>query len=204
MYANLAVTTATATLAVLLFMHDLLPEMGPLGLIASILLALGIPLTRGYVSDRVRLGMLWSDGFLMGWSVGPLTQMVLDLDSDVLLMAVAGSFIAFASFSGAALFSQRRSYLYLGGLLSVTGIVLLISSFFPSMFNINLYLGLFMFCFYIIYDTQVLVERAEMMADDRIGVEGALQLFTDLYSIFVRLLIILMKDRKPKKRKNSK
>lgn len=199
-------TTATTALAILLYINEWLPDMGALGLIVSIILTAGIPLSRGYLSDRIRLGMLWMDGFMLGWNAGPLTQMVFDLEADLLLTAVVGSFAAFVSFSGAALFSQRRSFLYLGAMLSVTSLILLASSFFPSLFNVNLYLGLFMFCFYIIYDTQILVERAEMSASsDPNGVDGTLQLFTDLYAIFVRLLIILMKDRKPaaKRRKPS-
>lgn len=199
-------TTATTALAILLYINEWLPDMGALGLIVSIILTAGIPLSRGYLSDRIRLGMLWMDGFMLGWNAGPLTQMVFDLEADLLLTAVVGSFAAFVSFSGAALFSQRRSFLYLGAMLSVTSLILLASNFFPSLFNVNLYLGLFMFCFYIIYDTQILVERAEMSASsDPNGVDGTLQLFTDLYAIFVRLLIILMKDRKPaaKRRKPS-
>ena len=203
-YANLAVTTAMASVAVILYMRDMIPEMGSIGMAGSVLLPLAISLSRGMLSDRIRLGMLWSEGFLVGWGIGPLTQMLFDLDGELLIMAVIGTFIAFVSFSGAALFSQRRSYLYLGGLLSAASLILLITSFFPSMFNVNLYLGLFTFCFYIIYDTQMLVERTEMMVSDQMGLDGALQLFMNLYAIFVRLMIILMKNRQPRERKDKK
>lgn len=200
-YANLAVTTATSSLAVLLYMHDLIPEAGSLSLILTLTLMILLPLSRGILNDHLRLGILWLIGFLTGWNAGPLTQLVFNLDPDILLMSIIGTFIAFISFSGAALFSQRRSHLYLGSLLSVSGIIILISTFFPGMFNFNLYFGLFTFCFYIIYDTQILVERADSISDDRVGVNGALQLYTDLYAIFVRLMIILMRKGEKKRHK---
>lgn len=203
-YGNLALTTASASVASILSMRGFLGEMGLTGFLASLALLFGMQLARGRVSDYVRLGMLMAFGFLQGWSVGPLTGMVFDLDPELLLMAVVGTMLAFVSFTGAALFSQRRSYLYLGGLLSFGTMALMISSFFPFMFNFNLYLGLFVFCFYIIYDTQVMVERADIMRVDESGIDGALQLFTNLIAIFVRLLVILSQDKSKKKKKERK
>lgn len=202
-YSNLAMTTGSATLASILSMRGIIGEIGFIGVLVSFALVFGMQALRGRVSDQVRLGMLLAFGFLQGMSFGPIIGVVFDLDPDLLLMAVVGTLLAFLSFTGAALFSQRRSYLYLGGLLMFSTFVLLISSFIPFLFNFNLYLGLFVFCFYIIYDTQVIVERADMMQADRGGIDGALQLFTNLIGIFVRLLMILSQNEKKKKKRKE-
>lgn len=202
-YGNLAMTTGSATLASILSMRGLIGEIGLTGVFVSFGLVFGMQAMRGRVSDQVRLVMLLAFGFLQGWSIGPLTGLVFDLDPDLLLMGVVGTLLAFVSFTGAALFSQRRSYLYLGGLLTFSTWIILISSFFPYLFNFNLYMGLFVFCFYIIYDTQVIVERADMMQADAGGIDGALQLFTNLFGIFVRLLMILNQNEKKKKKRKE-
>jgi Bax inhibitor 1 len=203
-YGNLAMTTGSAALATILSIQGIIGEIGMIGVLGSLALVFGMQALRGRVSDQLRLGMLLAFGFLQGWSIGPLTGLVFDLDPDLLLMAVVGTLLAFVSFTGAALFSQRRSYLYLGAMLNFATLIILITSFFPFLLNFNLYLGLFLFCFYIIYDTQVIIERADMMQADRGGIDGALQLFTNLIGIFVRLLMLLSQNERKKKNKESR
>lgn len=58
---------------------------------------------------------------------------------------------------------------------------------------LQLYLGLFVFAGYIIFDTQVMVERASMGVPDYI--HDALQLLLDFVAVFVRILIILVSRR---------
>lgn len=204
-YGNLAMTTGAASLAAFLSIQRIASDMGGLGVLASIALFFGIQASRGRIGERLRVGMLLAFGFLQGLDLGPLLRAVLFIEPELVLMAAVGTMLAFVSFTGAALFSPRRSFLYLGGLLTFASLTVLIASFIPFLFNINLYLGLFCFCFYIIYDTQVLVERAEMRrgeAADSVG--GALQLFTNLMGIFVRLLVILMNDSKKRNKKKSR
>ena len=57
----------------------------------------------------------------------------------------------------------------------------------------ELYMGLFVFSFYVLYDTQVIVERVESagVTDD---VRHALTLYTDFADIFMRLLVILARS----------
>ena len=64
-------------------------------------------------------------------------------------------------------------------------------------FNLNLYLGLFVFMGYVVFDTQVMVVRAENGVKD--PVKDSVQLFVDFVAIFVRILIILMKDNKKRR-----
>jgi len=70
--------------------------------------------------------------------------------------------------------------------------------------NINLYLGLFMFCGYILYDTQLIIEKADRGSTDFVW--DALELFIDFVAIFVRVLIILLQNSgsKDKKKKQEK
>ena len=198
-------TSAICALTMMASIYQFIPDdSSGIGILLSFVMALGVQLSRGLVSERLRLGGLLALGFLQGWQVGPLTRSFFEIDPEIVLSAVIGTFLAFVSFSGAALFSRRRSYLYLGGLLSFGTLVLLGTSLFSIMFNFTLYLGLFIFCFYIIYDTQIMIERAEGGNIDRLGVDGALQLFTDLLGIFVRIIVILGKLNKPKRKENDK
>ena len=190
-----------AALACFLHIHDLLPSLGGLGFLLSFVLLLAISWSRGRVSDRLRYGMLLSFGFLQGWDIGPIVHEFYEFNHDTLTMALLSTAIAFVTFSGTALFSARRSYLYLGGLLGTLTLVSLIGSFFRSFFSANMFLGLFILCFYIIYDTQVIIERAESGFRDEIG--SAVNLFTDLVGIFIRLLFILNRQSR-RRRSRSK
>ncbi|CAF4251670.1 unnamed protein product, partial [Adineta steineri] len=66
---------------------------------------------------------------------------------------------------------------------------------------INLYFGLAIACGYVLYDTQLIIERANN--GDMHYVKHALLLFTDLVDIFVRILIILIKNSTNKEKKNK-
>jgi FtsH-binding integral membrane protein len=56
-----------------------------------------------------------------------------------------------------------------------------------------------MFCGYILYDTQLIVEMAS--GGDFDLAKHALMLYTDLVAIFVRIVIILLKNSNRKSRK---
>lgn len=197
-YGNLAATTATAALAAFLCTRNVLPDAGGLAFFGSVGLLFAISALRGRVGYRARLAMLLGFGFMQGWEAGPLVQTVLDCEPETVLMALVGTLFAFVSFSATALFSPRRSHLYLGGLLGTLSLMLFFSSFISRLFSVNLYLGLFIVCAYVIYDTQVIVERAELGDCD--DVHGAVSLFTDLFGAFVRLLVILQRGKGSRER----
>ena len=198
-----AVSALTLAASIYRFIPD---DSSGIGILLSFAMLLGVQFSRGVVDERWRLGGLLAFAFLQGWQVGPLSRSVFDLDPEIILNAVIATGLAFVSFSGAAVFSRRRSYMYLGGLLSVATLILLGTSLFSIMFDFSLYLGLFVFCFYIIYDTQLMIERMEQSAEitDRLGVDGALQLFTDLMGVFVRIMVILSKLNKPKRKERKR
>ena len=53
-----------------------------------------------------------------GLSLGPLIDLVLRVDPSILVTALLATTTVFVCFAGTALFAKRRSYLYLGGVLS--------------------------------------------------------------------------------------
>lgn len=60
---------------------------------------------------------------------------MVDICCSILITAFVGTAIAFACFSGAALVSKRREYLYLGGLLSSGLSILVWLQFASSLFG---------------------------------------------------------------------
>lgn len=64
--------------------------------------------------------------------------------------------------------------------------------------------GLFVACLYIIYDTQIIVERAER--GDKDVPAHTMMLFVDLFELFIRILQILIelnKDKESDRRKRK-
>lgn len=159
--------------------------------------------------NKKRLGYLMATAALEGASIGPLFESILDFDPRILVTGFVGTSLAFACFSGAAIVSKRREFLYLGGLLS-SGFSILFWLRFASyifgssasMLNFELYLGLLIFLGYIVFDTQEIIERAHH--GDLDYVKHALTLFTDFVAILVRILIIMLKNSSEKKRDESK
>jgi FtsH-binding integral membrane protein len=152
-----------------------------------------------------RVAMLGLLGFFEGASIGPLIDMAIEIDPSIVATALAGATAIFACFTGSALLMKRRSLLYLGGFLMSALTMLiwmsLLNMFIGSMFlfNINLYGGLLLFCGFVAFDTQLVVERFASGDDD--FVKHSLTLFLDFVNIFVRILVILMKNSNKKRRK---
>ena len=154
-----------------------------------------------------RLSILLGFGALQGMSLGGFIELLLDVDPSILVTAFLGTVTVFVCFSLAALMAKRREYLYLGGILGSMLSVLSLMNFInlftrsPMMFDASLYLGLAMFCGYVIFDTQVIVEKAAL--GDRDVCMHAAGLFIDLVAIFVRIAIILLKNKEGDKKKKS-
>lgn len=199
-YGNLTVTTALAAIACYLFNQGFLPTPGLLAMI----MVFGCILAASFMrptpqNSMVRHGALYGFGFGQGWMLSPLVDSVMYMNPETVFMTVIATVLIFGSFTMSAYYSPRRQYLYLGSLLSSAMLILALFSlgnmFFGSamLMNVELYVGLLVFSLYVLYDTQVIVERAEMGQRD--SVMHAATLFTDLIGIFVRLLIILAKDK---------
>jgi FtsH-binding integral membrane protein len=157
-----------------------------------------------------RVGILLGFGFFKGMSIGGLIELAIHLESSALVFtALVGTTAVFACFALAAMISPRRSYLYLGATLgSAISLMFwgsIVNIFFNSyfFFNVQLYAGLLIFVGYVVYDTQLIIEKAGAGSKDVCW--DAAELFIDFVAIFVRILIILLKnsqEKKDKKRKN--
>lgn len=201
-YGTVALTTGAAALGSFCFLTmplfqssfiSLLTMIGTFGLIFAILGS-----SAEGPTDR-RLGMLALFGFLIGVSSGPLIALAAMIDSSLIFVALLGATVIFGSFSAAALFAEKRSYLYLGGALGSSLSFMLMMSFVNMFFgslaiaNAQLYFGFVIFAVFVLYDTQKIVTKAE--AGDRDYIAHALDLFLDLANLFRHLLVILMKNK---------
>ncbi|XP_034110551.1 bax inhibitor 1 [Drosophila sulfurigaster albostrigata] len=201
-YMVLASTTAAAAGGALLQMKNYI-DLGMLAAIASLVLVLGLHFYRDDGKNYyTRLGMLYAFGFCSGQTLGPLLGYIVSINPAIILTALTGTFVTFASLSLAALLAEQGKYLYLGGMLvSVINCMALLSLFnmiFKSYFVqiTQLYVGVFVMAAFIVYDTQNIVEKCRL--GNRDVVQHALDLFFDVLSMFRRLLIILTQKEEQK------
>jgi len=153
-------------------------------------------------SQTHRLALLFCFALFQGASLAPLLTYVVSLKdgAGIIAQALGATTAVFGCFSGAALLSERRSWLYLAGFLSSALSTLLWIGLFNLFFrtellvNVSIYLGLIVFSGFVIFDTQLIVEKANI--GDRDYPAHALELFVDFVAIFVRILIILTKNKK--------
>ena len=134
----------------------------------------------------------------MGYLVGPAMHMVAEIDEMILINAVVYTVIMFGSFTAISLFSKRRSYLFLGGIISSIMSAMFWYSLASWMFGSSnsgqglLYtlVGLFTACLYIIYDTQIIIEKAERGYKD--VPEHTMTLFIDVFDLFIKIVRLLL------------
>lgn len=169
------------------------------------LVSFGVILVLGFTPSRQdnawwRSLLLVGFGFIQGVMVTPLIQSMAALDPVIPLKAFVLTCAVFASFSLAALVTRERKFLYLYGtccsLLFGLLVLSLLNLFFRSPFldNVWLYGGLLLFSVFVAVDTQMIIQRALQGNSD--SVMSALDLFLDALNIFVRIMIILGRNKK--------
>lgn len=164
------------------------------------LVALGVVGFTNKKNEPLRFGSLLAFAALQGLSLGPLLTFAISVDAGIVPTAFLGTAIVFGCLSLCALRTTDRGFLYLGGMLSSGLSLLLILSLLSFafratwMFNIQLYLGLLVFCGYVLFDTQLVIEKRNMGDDDFIW--HSVDLFIDFIAIFVRIVILLTKKSK--------
>lgn len=155
-----------------------------------------------------RMKLLCGFGFFQGMSVAPLIQLAAYVDPSLIVTAFLGTVAIFGCFTASAMIAKRRSYLYLGGILgsavSLMFVLSLANIFFRSVniYLVELYGGLLIFSGYVVFDTQLILEKAEYGSKDVVG--HAATLFVDFVAIFVRILIILLRNSEKKSKNRSK
>lgn len=150
----------------------------------------------------IRFGLLMAVAALSGINQGPLLDLAVSVDPSLVMTAFLATSLVFICFSISALLSDDRKWLAIGGILS-SGLSWLILFGFLNIFiksalifEIKLYVGLAIFCGYILYDTQLIVEKRRNGDEDFIG--HCLMLFLDFLNIF-RHILILLTDKEVKK-----
>eukprot|EP00274_Cyanoptyche_gloeocystis_P008297 CAMPEP_0196655720 /NCGR_PEP_ID=MMETSP1086-20130531/6648_1 /TAXON_ID=77921 /ORGANISM="Cyanoptyche gloeocystis , Strain SAG4.97" /LENGTH=238 /DNA_ID=CAMNT_0041988181 /DNA_START=101 /DNA_END=817 /DNA_ORIENTATION=+ len=157
---------------------------------------------------RKRFTILMGLCFCNGLSLGPLVNLALYVDYRVLVTAFLGTLSVFMCLTGAAMFAKRRQYIFLGGFLSSALSLMALVSFarliigsrgFPY---VEVYGGLLVFSGYVLFDTQLVIEKASRGDDDFIG--HSVSLFLDFVALFVRILIILLKKEESEKKSKKR
>ena len=140
----------------------LLSALGSLGLMIWLMAT-----PHSHETEQKRLGLLAGFAFLTGVGLGPALDLCIAINPSILPTAFMGTAMIFTCFTLSALYARRRSYLFLGGILMSAMSLMLLSSlgnlFFGSvwLFQANLYLGLVVMCGFVLFDTQLIIEKAE-------------------------------------------
>jgi len=126
----------------------------------------------------------------------------------MLIQAALYTGMAFTSFSAISIFSKRRSLLFVGGIIVTMLQCMFLYRLVGWMtgfggFGLAYTLcGLLLACLYIIYDTQVIIERAER--GDKDVPTHTMMLFLDLFDLFIKILRILQKLQDDRDRDNRR
>ncbi|XP_078344718.1 putative Bax inhibitor 1 [Oculina patagonica] len=180
---------------------------GFLSAIASIGLLIALALTPHDGKNQMkRMGILMGFAFCTGLGLGPLMDVVIQIDPSIIPTAFFATTLIFVCFTLSALWAEQRTYLYLGGTLlsglSMLCFLSLVNLFIGArfIFQVQLYGGLLLFCGFVLYDTQLIVHKQKQ--GDKDFVWHSVDLFLDFIQIFRRLMIILAQNKDSKKKKN--
>jgi len=204
-YASLLLTTIFSCLGVVFFSYTMFPPL------VSLLLSFGLIVYLSFGPDSTndqekpqqvtfRMALLLAYGFFQGATIGGLILVAMMMDPNIVLTAFLGTVTIFGCLTASALLAKRRTYLFLGGFLSSAIMNLLLLSIVNMFLRLELldvatlYFSLFVFCGYVLYDTQLIIEKVNLGSKD--FVRHAALLFTDLIAIFIRILVILMRNRR--------
>lgn len=154
-----------------------------------------------------RMMMLIGFAFTTGLGLGRLIGMVAAINPEIIPTALLGTAVVFVCFSLAALYTHKRTFLFLGGIIG-TGLTVMLCLSLANIFigsrllySVELYLGLAVMCGCVLYDTQLIVEKSCAGDDDFIW--HCIDLFVDIVAIFRRLLVILAQKEENKNRKRN-
>ena len=153
-------------------------------------------------NDKNKMNLFYLFSGLEGLTLSPLVYSAHLMDSTLVPGALSLTVITFGTFTYISMQTNKRDVLYLGGILSTVLTVFCVMSLVnlflhsPLLLKIDIYLGLVLFCFYVIYDTQMVIQEFENGKND--VVFHAMTFYLDFLNIFIRILIILMKNSKKK------
>lgn len=206
-YACLTASMLTAAFGSGVHLFTEVLKGGFLSAIASIGFLIALSLTPYDGKNQTkRFGILMGFAFCTGLGLGPLMDVVIQIDPSIIPTAFFATTLIFVCFTLSALWAEQRAYLYLGGTLlsglSMLCFLSLVNLFLGAqiIFQVQLYGGLLLFCGFVLYDTQLIVYKHKR--GDKDFVWHSVDLFLDFIQIFRRLMIILAQNKDSKKRKN--
>lgn len=164
--------------------------------------------TKNQAGDGKRTAAFLGFTLCSGIGLGPLLEMALVINPSLIITAFMLTSLLFVSFTLAAIFAREGQWIYIGGslmtMLSTLITLSLANLFFGSklLFDVSLYLGLVIMCGFILYDTQLILEKVKQ--GDKDHVSHCIDLFIDFIGVFRRILIILQqREVEEKKKKRS-
>jgi len=179
---------------------NLLVLLGSIGLIVM----LGMT-PHNRENESKRLGLLIGFAGLTGIGLGPLLDIAIQINPSIIPLALMSTFVVFICFTVSALLSNQKQWLFLGGLL-FNGLSLLLLMSVANLFlgiqiahKAILILGLLIMCGFVLYDTQLIIEKRRMGDDDYIW--HCVDLFIDFVNLFRRILILLANKENEDRRK---
>jgi len=208
-YACLAMSTMSAALGAAVHLFTNIIQAGflsAIGALAFFFLLMNTPDDNGK-SMTTRVGYLLGFTFLTGVGLGPLLEHVILVDPSIIITAFVATSAVFVCFSICAMLSERGKWLYLGGTLMTMLTTLMVLSlaniFFGAMwiYQTQLYLGLLAMCGFVLFDTQMIIEKRRMGSRDFVA--HSLDLFVDFIGIFRRLLVILTQKEQESRKKRK-
>jgi len=184
-------------------------EGGILSALGSIILITMLAFSRNPEGKDDATRFMYLNGLALctGMSTGPLIDTVWDLDPSIVVSALLYTCVVFTCFTLSALIAPDGKYLALGGpLLSILSTMLLASiiNIFvrsPTFIYMQLLIGLAVMSAFVLYDTQLIMEKFRM--GDKDYVWHSLTLFMDLASIFKHILVLLA-NKEQNSRNNKK
>lgn len=186
---------------------------GSFGLLAVLgALASGIALTfseNNYKNQNKRFGYFMAFAGFTGLSLAPLIGMAIYLNPRIIPFSLISTFLVFGSFTMSALFSNHAKWLFVGGglfsMLSIMTFMSIANIFIGSyyLFQAQLYIGIVVFCLFVMYDTAYIIERRR--AGDKDYLQHSMRLFVDMVDIFRTLMILMIqKERNNRNNRNRR
>ena len=155
---------------------------------------------------------LYAFSFFKGLSLGPLISAVYFVSPASIPVAMVCTALIFGSFSLSVIYAgrtqgSRMAFNALGFAMSLLSSVfwLSLANLFirsSTLQSLEMYAGLAAFSGFVVYDTQLVIAKAEAGSKDHML--HAVQLYTDAVAIFVRILVLLYKKNAQQKRKEDK
>lgn len=208
-YGALSISMMAAAVGAVIHLYSGFLQGGLLAFLGTIGFLLALGATPNEPKNQMkRLGYLVGFAGCTGLGLGPLLDQVIMIDPSIISTAFFATTLIFICFTLSALWAEERSFLYMGGTLlsCVTTLCFLgfVNIFFGSqmLYQIHLYGGLLLFCAFILYDTQLIIEKHKNGDSDFLW--HSVDLFMDFVNIFRRIMIILAnKDNNKKNKKKN-